>query len=86
MNIFEKAITKLEKMKTDDKGTMTPNAIIGMAISVLIVAAVLPDAITALFNVSTAGWSSGTVAIWNVLPLVIIAAIVISYYSAKKGQ
>ena len=86
MNIFEKAISKLESLKDNDKAAMTPNAVIGLAISVLIVAAVLPDAISALFNVSTVGWSTGTVAIWNVLPLIIIAAIALSYYSVKKGQ
>jgi hypothetical protein len=84
MNIFEKAIMKLEQMRIDEKGDMSPNAIIGLAISVIVMAAVLPSALTSLFNTSTAGWSTGAVALWTALPLVIIAAVVVAYYSRKQ--
>ena len=86
MNIFEKAIAKLEQMRIDDKGDMSPNKIIGLAISVIVMASVLPEALSTLFNVSTAGWSTGAVALWDALPLIIIAAVVLAYYTTKKGQ
>jgi hypothetical protein len=83
MNIFEKAIAKMEKMQENDNGEMSPNAIIGLAISVIVMAAVLPSALTTLFNTTTAVWSTGAVALWTALPLVIIAAVVVAYYSRK---
>lgn len=86
MNIFDKAITKLEKMQRDENGEMSPNKIIGLAISVIILAAVLPSALSTLFNTSTAGWSTGAVAMWDALPIIIIAAIVLAYYAKQKGQ
>ena len=86
MNIFEKAIAKLEQMQINDKGEMSPNKTIGLSISVIVMASVLPEALTTLFNVSTTGWSSGAVALWNALPLIIIAAVVLAYYTTKKGQ
>lgn len=86
MNIFEKAIAKLEQMRIDEKGDMSPNKIIGLAISVIVMASVLPEALSTLFNVSTAGWSTGAVALWDALPLIIIAAVVLAYYTTKKGQ
>lgn len=82
----DKAIAKLEQMQINDKGEMTPNTIIGLAISVIIVAAVLPSALSTLFNVNTSTWSTGAAALWDALPLVIIAAVVIAYYTTKKGQ
>lgn len=97
MNIFDKAIgkvgqirtktiAKFEQMQSNDKGEMTPNKIIGLAISVIVMAAVLPSALTTLFDTNTTGWSTGAVALWDALPLVIIAAIVVAYYVTKKGQ
>lgn len=96
MNIFDKAIekagqmrtkaiAKLEQMQINDKGEMSPNKIIGLAISVIVMSAVLPSAITTLFGVNTSAWSAGAVALWDALPLIIISAIVLAYYSSKKG-
>lgn len=86
MNIFEKAIVKMEKMQENENALMTPNTIIGLAIAVIVAAAVLPDAISTLFAVNTTGWSTGATALWGALPIIIIAAIVVGFYTAKKGQ
>jgi hypothetical protein len=97
MNIFDKAIEKVgqirtktiakrEQMQINDKGEMSPNKIIGLAISVIVASSVLPDAIATLFAVNTTEWSSGAAALWDALPLIIIAAIVLAYYTTKKGD
>lgn len=84
--IRDKAITKLEQIRSDEKGDMSPNKIIGLAISVILVSAVLPSALTTLFDVNTTTWGAGAAALWDALPLVIIAAVVLAYYTTKKGQ
>jgi len=97
MNIFDNAITKVksmhdkaivkyEQMQINDKAEMSPVKIIGLAISVIVLASVLPDAMTTLFAVNTSTWSSGAVALWNALPLIIMAAVILAYYTTKKGQ
>lgn len=84
MNIFKKVIAKLEQMHVDEQGDMNPNTIIGLAIAVIVAAAVLPSAITTLFNATTTGWSTGAIALWGALPIIVIAAIVVGFYS-KRG-
>ena len=86
MNMFDKAIAKLEKVQMNDKGEMNPNTIIGLAIAVIVASAVLPSAISTIFNANTTGWSTGAVALWDALPIIVIAAIVIGFYVTKKGK
>ena len=56
---------------------LKPVYVIGMVISVYFIGALVPGAISALFNASTAGWSTEAIAIWGVFPLAIIAYLLL---------
>lgn len=62
---------------------MSIGAIVGLAIGVYVLAAILPSALSNFFNASTAGWDAGTVALWGIIPLVIIAVLLIRFLPDK---
>lgn len=55
---------------------MQTKGLIPWAIGLYIAAAILPGAIAAFFNASTAGWSDVAVTLWDLVPLIIIAGLV----------
>ena len=56
---------------------MKPVYIIGMVISIYFIGALVPGAISTLFNTSTTGWSDSAIAIWGVFPLAILAYLLL---------
>lgn len=60
----------------NDGGMMTTSAIVGLVISVVILAALLPTAMTALNGANTTGWDATQIAIWGVLRIIILAVVV----------
>lgn len=88
-----KSYDKIKEFVAERKGLtesevaeMNPNSIIGLAIAVIVASAVLPSAISTIFNANTTGWSTGAVALWDALPIIVIAAIVVGFYAVKKGK
>ena len=77
----------VQKYLSDNQGVLTLNeeasmdikTIIFLGIGIYVLAAVLPGALTAFFNASTTGWDTGTVALWGIVPLVVIVAVVLAY-------
>jgi len=59
------------------------NAIVGLAIAVVVAAYMLPTAITAWFAANTTTWDTGSSSMWSVVPIVILAAIVIGFVGRK---
>lgn len=60
----------------NDGGMMSTGAIIGLVIGVVILAALLPTAITAINDANTTGWNATQLAIWGILGLIILAVVV----------
>jgi len=55
--------------------------VVGLVVGVFLVAilasALLPTAFDAMFTANTSSWDTGTVAIWNVLPIIFIIAVLL---------
>lgn len=60
----------------NDGGMMDTKAIIGLVIGIVILAALLPTAVTALNNANLTGWDATQTAIWGILGLIILAVVV----------
>lgn len=59
--------------------------IIVLVVAVYILAVTVPGAITALSTASTSGWNTNTIALWGILPVVIVAAIIL-YVFQRRGS
>ena len=88
LEIKEAGINLANKMNRPDmaarmEDAVTPNEIIGIAIAILVMAAILPTALTSFFDANTTGWDSATVLLWGIVPLIVIAVIVMKWYGKK---
>ena len=63
-----------------------PILFIGLAIAITVMAAVIPGSFTALFNISTDGWPPAVAALFDVVPIVILAGIVMVFYGWYKNK
>lgn len=57
--------------------TLNVKMLIPLAIGISVLVAVIPQAIEEISSVDTANWSSGAQSLWNLMPLIIIAVIVL---------
>ena len=73
----------LGRLQMDDNASMDVKTIVFLAIGIYVLAAVLPGALTAFFNASTIGWDTGTIALWTIIPLVVVVAVVLTYIKAS---
>lgn len=81
--VLKEAIEKIDR-ETDslvykfknDGGMMSTGAIISLVIGVIIMAALLPTAISSINDANTSGWEPTQTAIWGILGLIILAVIV----------
>ena len=63
----------------NENGNISVGAAIGLCISLVVVAAVVPTAISAIMGANTTGWDTGTIAIWGVLGIAVVGGIVARY-------
>ena len=63
-----------------------PILFIGLAIGITVMSAVLPDSMATLFNISTDSWPPAVAALFNVIPIVILAGIVMVFYGWYKNK
>ena len=55
--------------------------VIEFAITIIIVAAIIPAALGAIFGTNTSTWDASTIAIWGVFGVIIVAVIVLMLYN-----
>ena len=55
---------------------MDQDKIIGLALGLYVLAAVIPAALTQFFGADTTGWDAGTVALWGLIPLIAVIVLV----------
>ena len=63
-----------------------PILFIGLAIGITVMASVIPGSFSTLLNVSTEGWPPAVVALFDVIPIVILAGIVMVFYGWYKNK
>lgn len=61
-------------------------AMVGLAIGIYVLAALIPGAITSLFGADTSSWDASTVALWAVVPIIVIAGILLVVLPRGGGK
>ena len=63
----------------DNAGAMSLGvaALVTFAIGLYVAAALLPGAISSVIDANTTGWAAGEVSLWNIVPLIVVAAFLI---------
>ena len=73
--------------KLDDEANLSAGAIIGMAIGLIVIAAVIPSAIETFYSASTTNWTingvedTKTTTLWWLLPFIAVAVVLYMLYS-----
>lgn len=80
------ADSMVSEFKQDKNGAMGIGYVIGAVILFYIMAATVPDAIGTFKNASTAGWSTGEVAMWGLITLMFIIGVVIAFLPKGLGR
>lgn len=69
--------------------SISAKGLIGLAIGVAVLVAVIPQSIEQISSVDTENWSAAAQALWNLMPLIIIAVLVMGIAGGiaahKKG-
>jgi hypothetical protein len=68
----DRLVTKFK----NDGGMLSTGAIISLVIGLVVLAALLPTAITSLNGANTTGWTTTQTAIWAVLGIIVLAVVV----------
>jgi phosphohistidine swiveling domain-containing protein len=66
----------VHKFRNHEDGMMSTGAIIGLVIGIVILAALMPTAISSINDANTTGWDASQAAIWSILGLIILAVVV----------
>ena len=67
-----------------DRAMMSIETIIGMALALLVMIAILPNVLGTFFNASTSGWDATTKTIWGLLPIVIVVVVILAVYKGRR--
>lgn len=63
--------------------------VIGIFVTILLTAILIPVAFTQIFNANTTGWDTNTVTIFGLIPIIgvvaIILVLVFAYYSRRDN-
>lgn len=62
---------------------LSPGILIGLAVGIIVFANTIPGALDDLFAVNTSTWDTATVALFTLLPLVIVAFFLIRFAPGK---
>lgn len=82
MILVAKANQSITHFADDERGQLNVSgAVIGglivFSIAIFVAAAILPGAIDSVFDANTTGWDAGTVALWTIVPLVVVAGVLL---------
>lgn len=70
----------------DTHAAISPGAIFSIGLGVIFAAAVLPIALNTFFSTNTTAWDAGTVALWGIVPLGVIAVVVFAFMPRGGGN
>ena|SRR5690554_1740492 len=66
--------------------TELPILFVGLAIGITVMSAVIPGSFSTLFEINTTEWPTAVVALFEVIPIVILAGIVMVFYGWYKNK
>ena len=89
MKMYVTRIAKqLQKFEDDDQGKLETGDIITLVIGLIVLAIMLPVAISELIGVNTTAWPTAVAAVWDLMPiLAVLAGLVmlsVGYVSKKR--
>ena len=65
---------------------IAPKETMGIALAVIFIAALVPVALDLFFSANTTGWDAGSIALWAIIPIAIIALVILRFMpSGGKG-
>lgn len=65
--------------------TLSFQKIVGIALGIYVLAAVVPGALTNFFGADTSGWDAGSIALWGLIPLLVIVALAYAYLPGGRS-
>jgi len=68
-----------EKNRRTDRGAMAPRDFVLIGIGIFVLSAIVPAAFTNFFAANQTGWDVSTIALWTIIPLVIIAGLLLKF-------
>lgn len=74
----------MQIFRNDTRAMLSMNAIVGLALAIVIIAIVLPVGFNQFFGTNTSTWTAGTVALWGIIPLVAIVLVVVAFLPKGK--
>ena len=70
----------------DNKASLAPSTIISLAIALIIMAIMIPIALSEFFLADTTGWGASAVRLWEIIPIFVIITIVMSVISVVREK
>ena len=70
-------------------GQLSVGNIISLVIGLIVLAIMLPVALTELMDVDTTGWATSVAAVWDLLPILAVLGglvMIVGYASMRKGR
>jgi hypothetical protein len=72
----------MKELKT--MAAMSVEYVIGMAVALLVMIAILPTVLNGFNGTTVTGWPSSVQTLWNLMPVIIIVAFVIAIVHYKR--
>jgi len=88
--LYLKVVSKIPKLNDKAESSFTAGSIIGMAIGLIVIAAVVPSAIEAFYATNTSTWLIGGVedtkatTLWWLLPFIAVATVLYMVYKRME--
>lgn len=60
------------------------NKVIDLFITVILVAALIPVALTQIFGANTSEWDASSVALWGIIGIIVVIAVVLAIFKIVR--
>lgn len=86
MPLVTKFDEQLKTFENDERGALEVNSIISLVIGLIVLAIMLPVALTEIMGVDTTTWDSSVAAVWDLLPILAVLAGLVMIVAAYKKR
>ena len=70
----------------NDRGTIAASSIISLVIALIVLAIMMPIALTEFFLANTTGWDTSVMRLWEIIPIFAIIGIVLAVVGTVKEK
>lgn len=70
----------------NDRGTIAASSIISLVIALIVLAIMMPIALSEFFLANTTGWDSSVLRLWEIIPIFAIIGIVLAVVGTVKEK